>query len=186
VDYAALIQTHGYWALALGCLLEGEAVLALAGFAAHRGYLQLHWVMAIAALAGFAGDQCFFWLGRRHASTALRFFPKLQRQSGRLQQLVEMHPVKLIIGMRFAYGLRIAAPILVGNSAIAAGRFALLNAVGAIVWAFVFATLGWSFGQMVESVLGDIRYLEGWLSLALVSSVLGYALWRRWRNRTGT
>ena len=27
------IASHGYWVLALGCLLEGETVLLLAGFA---------------------------------------------------------------------------------------------------------------------------------------------------------
>lgn len=64
MDLAALIGTYGYWAVALGCLLEGETVLLLAGFAAHRGYLQWPVVVAVAAAAGFAGDMAFFLLGR--------------------------------------------------------------------------------------------------------------------------
>ena len=39
VSLATLITTHGYWMLAVGCLLEGEIVLVLAALAAHRGYL---------------------------------------------------------------------------------------------------------------------------------------------------
>lgn len=183
MDTAALIQTHGYWALAVGCLLEGETVLALAGFAAHRGYLQWHWVVAIAALAGFSGDQCFFWLGRRHAAAVLRQFPSLRRQADRVHRLIEAHPTRLIIGMRFAYGLRVAAPIVVGSSAIPAARFALLNAAGAILWAAVIAGLGWAFGQAIETLLGDIRHLEGSLALVLLIAVLGLAFWHRRRGR---
>ena len=47
---AALIQAHGYWVLAVGCLLEGETILVLAGFAAHRGYLDSLAVLAIATV----------------------------------------------------------------------------------------------------------------------------------------
>lgn len=181
MDPAALIQTHGYWALALGCLLEGETPLVLAGFAAHRGYLALPWVITIAALAGFVGDQVFFWLGRRHAHAVLRRFPSLQRHSSRVHGLIATHASLLIIGMRFAYGLRIAAPVIVGSSNIAAGRFAILNGVGAVLWAVVIATLGWSFGQAIELLLGDIRHIEGWVALGLAVAAVSVALWHRMR-----
>jgi len=186
MNVGALIATYGYLAVAAGCLLEGETVLALAGFAAHRGYLGLPEVLVVGAFAAFAGDEFFFWLGRRHAAAALRRIPSLQRQAGRVHWLIEKHPIKLIIGMRFAYGLRVAVPIIVGSSAIAAGRFALLNAAGAILWAAIIAGLGWSSGQVIETLLGDIRHLEGWLALTLVITVPGLALWHRRRDRTGS
>ncbi|HET7862826.1 MAG TPA: DedA family protein, partial [Burkholderiaceae bacterium] len=72
-----LIETHGYWVLALGCLLEGETVLVLAGFAAHRGYLDPAAVFGIAAAAGFCGDQVYFWLGRRHGPAVLTRWPSV-------------------------------------------------------------------------------------------------------------
>ena len=56
MDIGELLRSHGYWILALGCLLEGETVLALAGFAAHDGHLRLEAVIAVAAVAGFAGS----------------------------------------------------------------------------------------------------------------------------------
>ena len=114
----SLIGTHGYWLLALGCLLEGETILVLAGFAAHRGYLNPIAVIAIAAFAGFVGDQFFFWLGRRHCAAAMARWPSLARQSNRLDSLVKSFPSTFVIGMRFAYGLRVAGPILLGTSAL--------------------------------------------------------------------
>lgn len=79
--WSDLLQTHGYWVLALGCLLEGESLLVLAGFAAHRGLLDPAAVVTIAAAAGFAGDQVFFWLGRRYGEAQLARWPPLVRKS---------------------------------------------------------------------------------------------------------
>lgn len=80
MDIAALIQQYGYLAVAVGCLLEGETVLLLAGFAAHRGYLAWPAVLAVAALAGFAGDMIFFLLGRRHGPRMLARWPRIAAQ----------------------------------------------------------------------------------------------------------
>jgi membrane protein DedA with SNARE-associated domain len=59
MNLGPLIENHGYWVLAIDCLLEGENLLVLAGFAAHRGDLHLGAVLAIAATAGFVGDQFY-------------------------------------------------------------------------------------------------------------------------------
>lgn len=53
MDISNLITQYGYGAVAVGCLLEGEMVLLLAGFAAHRGYLSLPMLIGVAAVAGF-------------------------------------------------------------------------------------------------------------------------------------
>jgi hypothetical protein len=49
VDFASLIQQYGYAVVFVGSVLESETLLALAGVAAHCGYLSLQWVMAVAA-----------------------------------------------------------------------------------------------------------------------------------------
>jgi membrane protein DedA with SNARE-associated domain len=162
-----LLQTHGYWVLALGCLLEGETILVLAGFAAHRGLLDPLAVVGIAAATGFAGDQGFFWLGRRHGAALLARWPSLARQSDRVQRLVERWHEALIIGVRFAYGLRIAGPVLIGMSRLSAWRFSAFNAIGAMLWATSVAAVGWAFGLAAEALLGELRHIEGWLFAGL-------------------
>ena len=64
MNLGSLIETHGYWVLFVGCFLEGETFLVLAGFAAHSGYLDPFVVVAVVAIAAFVGNQFFFWLGR--------------------------------------------------------------------------------------------------------------------------
>ncbi|GAB4476371.1 MAG: DedA family protein [Burkholderiaceae bacterium] len=183
MDLGTLIETHGYWVLALGCLLEGETVLVLAGFAAHRGYLALPWVIGIAAAAGFAGDQFFFWLGRRHGARVMARWPSVERRADQVHRLIERHHEWLIIGVRFAYGLRIAGPILIGTSPIAAARFALFNAIGALAWATLIGGLGWLFGTAVERLLGEVHRVEVWLFAALAAVGIGLALVHACRRR---
>lgn len=177
--WAELLQTHGYWILTLGCLLEGEAVLVLAGFAAHRGLLDPTAVVCIAAVSGFAGDQFYFWLGRRHGARWLGRWPSIQRQSARVHRLVERWHEVLILGVRFAYGLRIAGPFLIGMSTLPAWRFALFNALGAVLWASVVAAVGWIFGAAVERLLGELQHIEGWLFLGLLGALGVWAVVRR-------
>jgi membrane protein DedA with SNARE-associated domain len=155
-----LIHAHGYWVLALGCLAEGESVVLLAGLAARHGDLALPWVMAVAAVSGFAGDQLLFWLGRRHAPAVLARWPALALQAGRVHALLARYQDALVVGVRFAYGLRIAGPLLIGASPMPAWRFALFNALGALGWAVLLAALGWGFGEAMRTTFGHVWHLH--------------------------
>lgn len=181
-DLASLIAAHGYWVLAIGCLLEGETVLLLAGFAAHRGHLDPAWVLVVASVAGFAGDQFFFWLGRRHGARVLARRPAWAAQAARVQALLQRWDAGFIVGVRFAYGLRAAGPVLMGMTPISGLRFALFNALGAVLWAMLVGGAGWVFGAAAEALLGQLRQFEGWLLLALAAVALLVWWWRRARG----
>jgi membrane protein DedA with SNARE-associated domain len=175
MELRTLIEMHGYWLLAADSLLEGETVLVLAGFAAHLGYLYLLAVLGIAALAGFLGDQFYFWLGRRHGPAVLARWPSIARRSDRIYRLIHRYPAAVVIGIRFVYGLRIAGPVVIGMSPISSYRFCWLNALGAVLWACLVAGIGWVFGQAAELALGEIRNYEMWLLLGLAAA--GVIVW---------
>ncbi len=175
MNLADFVGTHGYWILVVGCLVEGETLLVLAGFAAHRGYLNFGAVIALAATAGFAGDQAAFWLGRRHGGAVLARFVSIARQAQRIEDLLLRHPSLSVIGVRFAYGLRVAGPVLMGAAGFSPLRFMLLNALGAMLWATLLASMGWAFGEAAKAVLGELRHVEGWLLLGGV--MLGLLAW---------
>lgn len=186
MNLADLVGTHGYWVLGVGCFLEGETLLVLAGFAAHRGYLNIGAVIALAAVAGFAGDQAAFWLGRRHGAAMLARFPSIERRAQQIQRLVTRYPSLSVIGVRFAYGLRIAGPVLMGTAALSSARFTALNALGAILWATLLAAIGWFFGEAARVVLGELQHIEGWLYLGgLVEGLLVLAVLTARNRRPG-
>lgn len=179
-----LIVTHGYWVLVVACLLEGETVLVLAGFAAHRGILDPVAVWAIAAAAGFTGDQLFFWLGRHRGQAVIRRWPSIARHAAVIGRLQERWHAALIIGVRFAYGLRIAGPILIGASGVRPARFAVFNAVGALVWATLVGGAGWLFGEAAERALGPLQQAEAWGLAALLAVCVAAWAVRRWTERS--
>jgi membrane protein DedA with SNARE-associated domain len=180
---AELIQTYGYMAVAVGTFLEGETVLILAGAAASRGHLSMPMLIAVAAVASFAGDQLFFHLGRRYGSRLLGRFPSLQRHTERARGLLERHHTPLILSIRFLYGLRIAGPMAIGMSGVAWPRFLVLNLTGAIVWAWAVATVGYWSGHAFAYLLAMVDADEAWgLAVLLLAGGLGWLI-ARYRNQ---
>jgi len=158
-----LISELGYVAIFAGTFLEGETVLALAGLAANRGYLDFRTVVVIAMIAGFAGDQFFFWLGRRHGARILTRFPSAEARALRFDALLARWHAPLIVAVRFMYGFRILGPILLGMGRVARWKFMVFNFIGAAIWAPLVAGVGYAFGSAVESALAEVDGYEMWL-----------------------
>lgn len=180
---AQFLTDYGYWAVALGCLLEGETLLVLAGFAARRGYLSLPLVMALGAGMGALADMFFFWLGRRHGTRVLARWPRIGRYRERLDRGLARYGSWIVVGVRFMYGLRIAGPVLLGTTSLPWPRFVLFNLLGAVLWAVLVAGAGWLFGHAAEMALEHIRPIEEALFAALLLGMLGWGGWRYWRSR---
>jgi Uncharacterized membrane-associated protein len=159
-DLPGLIDSYGYLAVLVGAFLEGETVLALAGLAAYRQYLDFTTVVIIAMLAGFAGDQVYFWLGRRKGQQILARFPDAQDRAERFDALLARWHAPLIVGIRFMYGFRIVGPVLLGMGRVPAWKFLVYNFVGAAIWAPLIAGLGYLFGNALEAVLDDLKSVE--------------------------
>lgn len=180
MDLALLIGRYGLVAVFFGSLLEGETVLIIAGFAAHRGYLDFAAVVAVAWLGAVLGDQFYYWLGRRHGDWLLARFPNRAAAVERSLALIARHPIKVIFAMRFAWGLRTALPIAIGMSGVPRARFLLLNLLSAAVWAPLVAGAGWTFGAVLTRHLGDLQRLEHELIAAVIFLAVALHLWRRW------
>lgn len=183
MDLPGLVQQYGYYAVFFGALLEGETVLALAGLAAHRGYLDFLAVTIIAGVAGFLGDQFYFFLGRTRGSVILARFPTARARAHRFDDLLARWHTPLIVGIRFLYGFRILGPILLGMGRCPAWKFVVFNAIGAAIWAPLVAGIGWSFGHALEAALADMHRAEAWAFGALALAGLGVLAWGRWREK---
>jgi membrane protein DedA with SNARE-associated domain len=177
-----LVREYGYLAVLLGTFSEGETILILGGISAHLGYLNLPLVIAAAFMGGYLGDLVFFFLGRRHGQAILQKFPRLQSRVGRFQRLLEHYHYFLILGFRFLYGLRTAAPLAVGLSRVPAKRYLILDAFSALAWAAAIGTCGYFFGSALEIFFGDLKKYE--LSIFGVILLLGAAVWGllHWRQ----
>ena len=180
---AELIDTYGYLAVFVGAFLEGETILALAGLAAHRGYLDLWVVIAVALFAGFIGDQFYFFLGRRNGHQILARFPRARDRAHRFDAMLARWHAPLIVGIRFMYGFRIVGPMLLGMGRVPAWKFMLFNFIGAALWAPLIAGIGYFFGTVIKATLGHVKRYELWLGATIVVIGVGFALYHHWRLR---
>jgi membrane protein DedA with SNARE-associated domain len=174
-----LIETYGYWAVLGGTLLEGESVLLLAGFAAHRGYLDLPTVVGVAIVGSFVGDQIFFFLGRYQGTKLINRYPRIAGRVAYAQEKLARYHTPLILAMRYLYGLRAVLPFTIGMSTISTTRFQVLNLGGALLWSVTIVAGGYLFGHLVERMLGDLHLYEEILFAVL--AVGGIAYW--WYSR---
>ncbi len=170
-----LIDTYGYAAVLVGTFLEGETVLILGGLAARLGYLKLQWVIAAAFIGSLAGDQLYYYLGRRHGKTLLARHASWHRQVAKINDVMERFEIPLLIGFRFFYGFRTVTPFVIGMSRIKFVKFLLLNTLGALLWAVSIGSAGYVFGHALNILLGDIKRYE-LLSFAVIA-IAGLVIW---------
>jgi len=163
-----ILLRFGYVALFVGTFLEGETILLIAAFLAHRGYFNIYWVTVVAALGTMFGDQLFYFIGRKHGMTFLDRRPRWKEKFQRAQQLIRHHELLIIFTFRFLYGLRNITPFALGISGTKPRLFVPLNIVAAIVWAVIFAGLGYLLGELAVTVLGKAHKYEFLIVAAII------------------
>lgn len=193
---AALLQAYGYWVYALLFLiifaetgfvvtpvLPGDSLLFVCGTLAGSGIME-GWVLALLLIsAAVLGDAANYFIGRRWG---LRLFAgrRWRLLNARHLQLTQdfygRHGGKTVIIARFLPIIRTFAPFVAGLAAMAYGRFAAFNAVGAVLW--VGGLLGAGY------FLGHLRWFQENLTMALLGIILisllpAFLAWLRHRTR---
>ena len=174
----ALVLAYGYPLLFIGIVFEGETFLLIGAFLAHRGYLNLPIVMAVAFASTVLTDQTFFWVGRTRGMTILTRHPEWESRVDKVRRLLEKYQLSLIVTFRFLYGLRILTPLVIGASGFSPRLFLLFNLIGAVIWVISIGLAGYAFGHAMEIILADIRKYELWIVIGIfvigTASIIGF------------
>ncbi len=121
-DHSRLIAEYGayfYLIAFVWTFLEGETVVLFAGFAAAQGLLDPLLLLIAAWLGSFAGDQCYFWLGRHFGVRLLDRFPRWRHGVDAALHWLERYDAGFILSFRFIYGVRNFSSFALGLSAVA-------------------------------------------------------------------
>lgn len=175
------ISAYGYAALFLGTVIEGETFLVIAVMLARQGCLELPAVMATALLGAISGDLFFFGLGRCGGKGLLARWPAWQSRLAGAEACLRRCQLPVIAGFRFLYGFRSVIPFAIGMSPFPAGRFVLLDALGAAAW--VGATV--AAGLLLDEILLHqqmVPPLWPWV-LAAAAAAAVCLFWGRRRRR---
>jgi membrane protein DedA with SNARE-associated domain len=182
VEYRDLV----YPIIFIWAFLEGETFVIFAGIAAHQGYLSWWGLFLSAWFGSFAGDQCYFWIGRRYGDRLLLKFPRWEPPVRTALSMLERYNTWFILSFRFIYGVRNVASFAMGASGVHWVRFFFLNLLAACLWALSFSGAGYLFGEAFEAVLGDMVQAFGLVMLgvfAFLVLLVGYFHRRHMRAR---
>jgi membrane protein DedA with SNARE-associated domain len=154
----AFLVHYGLIVVYIGVIIEGESVLIAAGFLAHQGVMNPYAVFLAAFAGSVTGDQLLFYVGRHFAGSRL-----VRRQVSRplfakVLERIERNQVLFILSFRFVYGIRTISPIALGVAGVRPSLYAALNMASAAVWAALFTTAGYLFGQTIERVTGKLHH----------------------------
>lgn len=178
MTFNSLVTHYGYLALFVGTFLEGEMIVVFGGYFAHRGNLQLEWVILSAFIGTYCGDQLFYYIGRWRGAAILDRRPHWQLRSERVFRMLRRHQALVILGFRFVYGIRTVTPFIIGMSGVHPLRYLILNGVGALVWAITIGILGFLLGQTVETFLKHVKHYEMLILFSIIILASGYWLIR--------
>ena len=170
-----LVEAHGYAAVFVGTVLEGETIMVIAGFLSQRGYLDLRLVVALGALGSLCGDQFWYLLGRSFGERILARRPGWRPAVARARGLLESRGWLVILGFRFLYGIRTVTPFVIGMTRVPVRRFLPLDALGAVAWTALVAGLGHGLGPLLARALGRFGPHEHLVVLGI--ALVGLLVW---------
>ena len=180
----SFLAKYGYIAILLGTAFEGETIMIMGGFSAHRGYLRLlPWVVLAGFVGNFIQNQVYFVLGRRYGNRTVEKHPDWKPRLQQVNGWLERYRSSLIIGVRFVPGFRMLGGVAIGMSDVPPFRFTVLNLIGAMLWALVIGILGFLCGHVLELIMGDIKHLEAPILVGI--AVIGGLLFLFHRRRRG-
>jgi membrane protein DedA with SNARE-associated domain/rhodanese-related sulfurtransferase len=181
------IIRHGYVWLFVAALVERlglpllvTPVMVAAGAVAGIGDdLSLLGIVLVTVIASEIGDLVWYELGRRQGSSVLRLLCKISLEPDscvrRSEDSFARHTVSSLIYSKFVPGVgRLAGPVA-GMTGMDRSRFLLLNGLGSLLWALVFALVGYiparklPIDVLIEQAAGSLLVL---LVLALIANVI--------------
>jgi len=170
----------------LGLVMPGESLVLVGGFFAGQGVLDPGLLIGVISISAILGDSIGFGLGRQLGRGWLlkhgRRFGLRQEHLDRADGLFAKHGGKAVFGSHFLYLLRPLMPFVAGDRRMRYQKFLLYNAMGCIVWASVFVSLGYVAGEswrMAAQSVGVTGKIVGSGLLLVVALVW---LWR-WLRR---
>ncbi len=143
-----LLLTHGYVALFIWSVLEGEIGLMLAGWLASKHMVFEYDKVVMTAIVGaFIGDMITFSIGRLFQKEAKRWLEKDPGRKRLARDLIRRWSALVIVFERFVYGTHIPVLLTLSMGGYPFAKFIFFDIIGVVLWAFTFVSIGYFFGQ---------------------------------------
>jgi membrane protein DedA with SNARE-associated domain len=155
-DIRNMVVQHGHWFYLITfawTFVEGETFVIFAATFAAQGLLDPLLLLISAWLGSFAGDQLYFYVGRRFGGKLLHRFPRWRPGVDTALAFLRRYSTGFILSFRFTYGVRNFSSFAMGMSGLLWRRFLALNFIAAGLWATTFVGAGYLLGNIFGAAL---------------------------------
>ena len=179
--YGALI----YPVILVWTFLEGETVVLATGALISGGLIEVPlWGLILCAFVGSAaGDQTWYFVGRKFGQPMLARRPRLRSRMEPVLALLDRNRHLYILVFRFIYGLRSVSPFIIGFCGIAPRTFVPLNLVAALIWSTLFTCGGFFIGIVLDLYLDAGAAIVIGVAVGVPVGIWAVSLRRKWLKR---
>lgn len=175
------VEAHrytGYLLLFIAMLVEGEAILIIAGMLAHLGAFDIGDVFWIAFLGVFLGNLIWYYVAFKLSDKnyMLRIVSRAEKVVLHFLPQFRERPFKSIFFSKFIYGANRATVIVSGFFRVKFSIFFQAESLASIVWVLLYGTVGYFFGYIAIQMTHKAAYF----ALLILVFVVGFILLRRY------
>ncbi|MDD5157282.1 DedA family protein [Sulfurimonas sp.] len=174
-DIFGNLATYGYVGLFLYSLGGGFFALLGAGVLSYMGKMDLTTSIAIAFFANALGDFLLYYMAKYQKSVMMEGLRAHRRKLALVHVLMKKRGSWIIIIKKFIYGLKSLVPIAIGLTKYDFKKFAILNVLGAGIWALFFGLGSYYSGAFLVRMAGLVSD-KPWVA-PIVLVVVGGSLW---------
>ena len=161
-----------YTALGASSIVFEETNPIFGGIAVRHGRLGMLGVVVAVAVGAWIASIALYFVGRWRIDWVRRRWPEKHRLLDGALAIVQRHPWRASLAVRFAYGLRLPLPIACGAARVPLGLYTIASGISSWLWSLGFAYVGYVFGGAAVMVLRFSHRIEVKLGLAAAMFLL--------------
>jgi membrane protein DedA with SNARE-associated domain/rhodanese-related sulfurtransferase len=156
-DYGYLVVFGAAFAEQIGLPVPAVPLIVSMGALSRSGQFMLAGVVVIAASASLSADLIWYELGRYHGRSVLRLICRISLEPDycvrRTEDAFERLGLWALLPAKFIPGFNAATVPLAGMMKTPLLKYLLFDGAGALLWAGVYASLGFIFSREIEQIL---------------------------------
>jgi membrane protein DedA with SNARE-associated domain len=167
--------------------LPVSPLLLAAGALAEIGRLRFPLVLGTAMTASLLGDLLWYQMGRHRGNKILSFLCRISLDPEscvrRAKGIFAKIGTRSILVARFIPGLSTFGAPLAGVFHMGLLHFLLLDGLGTLSWAVLFAGLGFQFGHEIERLAFRSTGVAPWIGWIVPMGIVSYIFWKYFQRK---
>ena len=171
-----------YTALGGSSIVFEETNPIFGGIAVRHGRAGMIGVVVSVAIGVWIASIALYFVGRWRINWVRRKWPEKHRLLDAALAIVERHPWRASLAVRFAYGLRLPLPIACGAARVPLGLYTIASGISSWLWSLGFVYVGYVFGGAAVVALRFAHRLDVKLAMsaAFLFALLIFLVRRRY------